>query len=206
RPTTTTVPATTTVTVPTTGGCTKVVSPGESISNAESGAGPGDVICLHGGIYRERVTFSRAGTPSALITITSYPNEAATIDGTGLGLGRQDALLSVAGGANYLRIRGLRVVHSGGRGISNDGAHNEFLSNVVFDTQNSGIITTNWSADADHNLYDGNDVSFTVMSNVPCSTGGGWESAINHYNGGAHASGGNIWRNNTIHNNNGEGM
>jgi hypothetical protein len=206
RARTITVPGTTDVRVPTTIGCTEVVSPGESITNAESAARPGDVICLHGGTYREKVTFSHAGTASALITITSYPNETVTIDGTGLGLGRQDALLNVAGGANYLRIRGLRVVHSAGRGISNDGAHNEFLSNVVSDTQNSGIITTNWYADADHNLYDGNDVSFTVMSNVPCSTGGGWESAINHYNGGGHASGYNIWRNNSIHNNNGEGM
>lgn len=201
-----TVPSTTPATVPTAVGCTRVLSPGDSISNAEAGANPGDVICLRGGTYREKVSLSHAGAPGALITVTSYPNETATIDGTGLGLGNHDALLDVAGGADYLRVRALRVQHSGGRGISNDGAHNEFLDNVVFDTKNAGIITTDWSGNADHNLYDGNDVSFTVMSNAPCATGGGWESAIDHYSGGGHATGYNVWRNNTIHDNNGEGM
>ncbi len=221
RPPTTT----TTTTVPAQPGCTRFVStsgsdansgtssaPFRTISHAEAVAIPGQVVCVRAGVYGERVNLSRAGTAGARITVTGAPGETAVIDGAGLSIGRTDGLFNIGGGADYLTVQNLTIRNSSGRGLVNDGSHNRVENTTITNIANAGLLTTNWSAAATDNEYVGNDISFTVQANDchtaadRCVVTGGWESAINHYNGGPHAYGHNVVRANRIHDNDGEGM
>ena len=61
---------------------TSIEAPLKTIQRAVDLAMPGATILLRGGVYRETVTTSRSGTPTAAITIQSYTNEAVTVSGT----------------------------------------------------------------------------------------------------------------------------
>jgi hypothetical protein len=225
--TSTTLPPTTTTTSPPPPqpACTRFVStsgsdanPGTSsaplrtISHAEATASPGQVVCVRGGVYSERVNLTRAGTANARLTVTGAPGETAIVDGATLPIGGTDGLFNIAGGADYLTVQNLTIRNSSGRGLVNDGSHNRVLDTTITNIHNAGLLTTNWSAAATDNEYAGNDISYTVQGNDchspadPCQATGGWESAINHYNSGPYPFGHNIVRANRIHDNDGEGM
>jgi hypothetical protein len=112
---------------------------------------------------------------------------------------------------HHVEVRGLTIQNSSGRGLVNGGSYNRVVGTHIRNTQQSGILTTNWSAPATHNEYLGNDVTRTVLANAcsapsdPCAATGGWESAINQYDEGASAAGGNTYAGNLVHDNNGEG-
>ena len=189
-----------------------VSSPFRTISHAEAAARPGDVVCVRAGTYREEVRLTRSGAKSSRITVSGAPNELAIIDGTGLSVGPTDALLGIADGTNYVTVRDLTIRNSSGRGIVNGGSHNRVINSTITRIRNAGLLTTNWSAAATHNEYVGNEISYAVQSNDchvpsdPCVTKGGWESAVNVYDQGAGAVGHNLYANNRIHDNDGEGM
>jgi hypothetical protein len=42
---------------------------------------PGDTLYLRGGVYHEKVSLSRSGTPDAPVVVASYPGELAVLDG-----------------------------------------------------------------------------------------------------------------------------
>ena len=62
---------------------TRTNAPLATITNAYSLAGPGDVIYLRGGTYRQQVTLPAtvAGSPGSPITLTAYTNETPVISG-----------------------------------------------------------------------------------------------------------------------------
>jgi Periplasmic copper-binding protein (NosD) len=205
--------------------CTAHVAPGGSdanagsstapyatVSHAQSVAQPGDVVCVRGGVYHERVRLPRSGRGGAPITVGAYPGEAPVLDGTGIALKRTDALFEIAAGANYVTVQGLVIRNSSGRGLVNGGSYNRVLGATISNIANAGLLTTNHTAPAADNEYVGNDISFTVQSNNchtssdPCTATGGWESAINHYTAGGHRFGHDVYRANNVHDNGGEGM
>lgn len=55
--------------------------PWKSVNRALRGRQPGDTVCLRGGIYYEHVVVPVSGSEELPITIRSYPNELAVIDG-----------------------------------------------------------------------------------------------------------------------------
>jgi Secretion system C-terminal sorting domain len=58
-------------------------NPWQTIEYAINNIYPGDILYLRGGVYNEQVTSVRSGTADAYITISSYNNEDAIIDGSG---------------------------------------------------------------------------------------------------------------------------
>jgi hypothetical protein len=189
-----------------------IAAPYATISHAQASAAPGQVVCVRGGVYHERVRLTRSGRASAPIVVGAYPGEVPVIDGSGVGVNRTDALVEIAGGTSYVTLQGLVIRNSSGRGVVNGGSHNRVLGSTIANTANAGLLTTNIAAPATNNEYVGNDISFTVRSNNchtpsdPCTAAGGWESAINHYTAGAHPFGNDVYRGNNVHDNFGEGM
>lgn len=61
---------------------TSIDAPLKTIQQAVTLAMPGSSIFIRGGVYRETVTTSRSGTPTAPITLQNYKNEVVTVSGT----------------------------------------------------------------------------------------------------------------------------
>ena len=58
-----------------------LASPWRTLAHSLKQLKPGDTLYLRGGVYHEHVVMPRSGEPGKPITIRSYPNELATIDG-----------------------------------------------------------------------------------------------------------------------------
>ena len=84
-------------------------TPWRTIQKAADSAQPGDVVCVRGGVYNERVTLHVSGTASASITFQSYPGETAIIDGTGITVPDDDNGLVYIKDQAYLVIRDLEI-------------------------------------------------------------------------------------------------
>jgi Right handed beta helix region len=76
-----------------------VVAPFQTAQKLVSSLAPGQTGCLRAGTYTESVSFRKAGTGSAPITLTAYPGETATIVGR----------VFVAEGADYTTVTGLNL-------------------------------------------------------------------------------------------------
>ncbi|MDX6452930.1 MAG: hypothetical protein QOH16_2979 [Gaiellaceae bacterium] len=79
--TTTTSPTTTATQPPSTGQCTRVASPGDSVTAFVSSLTAGQTGCLHGGVYTGAVSIRAGGRPGVPVTLTSFPGERARIVG-----------------------------------------------------------------------------------------------------------------------------
>lgn len=84
-------------------------APWRTIQHAAETAGPGDVVCVRGGVYGERVSFAVSGTADAPITFQSYPGETAVIDGTGLSVPAAETALLLITDQHHLIVRGFEV-------------------------------------------------------------------------------------------------
>lgn len=60
---------------------TSLKAPLRTIQQAVNVAMPGDTVMVRGGTYRETISTSRSGTPTARITIRNYKNEGVTVNG-----------------------------------------------------------------------------------------------------------------------------
>lgn len=107
---------------PTPAACTRVVAstgldanpgtpaaPWRTIQHAADTAVPGDVVCVRGGVYVERVTFTVSGAPGAPISFRSYPGETAIIDGTGLTVPAAETALLLIADRHDLIVQGFEV-------------------------------------------------------------------------------------------------
>lgn len=84
-------------------GCTRTVSPGASVGAAVEALRAGETLCLRGGTYTGNVTAALGkGTPTAPITVMSYPGERATLVGA----------TKLLGGEHW-RVRGLGFTNPG---------------------------------------------------------------------------------------------
>jgi len=126
---------------------------------------PGDTICIRGGTYTAFTDPTSlafhvilAGTPSAPITIRSYPGERAIIDGGLIPDGSNSAEQSdtfIITGGGYVTIRDLELTNSstdrvssrpGGFGVEAPGV--KLINNVIHDT-GGGIGSNDTSYDAE---------------------------------------------------------
>lgn len=113
--------------------------PWKTVQKAADTLVAGDTVYVRAGTYAERVFPLNSGAAGQLVTYAAYPGEAVTIDGTGLTVPADEGLFNV-GSAQYLRVTGFRLIHSGHTGIHADGgAHLEILRNETYDTASSGI-------------------------------------------------------------------
>jgi parallel beta-helix repeat protein len=175
--------------------CHTTISAPASISSAENAASPGDVVCLHGGVYAQVVTLSHSGTSASPITVTSYPGESAILDGSGASLGSSNGIVTVSG--NYVTLSNVELRNSSGRGVSLTGTGDVVSKNKLHDMKFNGLI-----AAGTNEVIEGNEVWNTVMSNQNDSRGSaGWAEAMN-----AWQATNTTFRNNYIHDNWGEGI
>ncbi len=192
--------------------CTQSIRPGTSISHAEGALAPGAVLCLHGGIYHEKVTLRAGGTAQKPVFVRAAPGETPVIDGSGVTVHHNDGLFNIDAGANYLVVDGLTIQHSASRGLVNDASNVTVQRSKILFSADAGIMTTNWSGPATNDVYVANEIAYNVASNDcktptdPCHNSGGWESATNFYAAGSNLYGPVVFRGNNIHDNDGEGM
>ena len=156
----------------------------------------GDTVTVSAGVYHEYVSVDKS------ITLIS---NSATIDGVNASGNVTDGLVSVV--ASNVKFQGFTISNAKTYGLANFGNNNQFVNNVIHHTQGAGI----WMRDGKFNTFDGNELYDAVLLNSaglngtyytcnPVATS--WPSAINSWG----AAGSNIWRNNNVHDNCGEGM
>ena len=171
-------------------------APCKTIKKGISVTQNGDTVIVSAGVYREYVAVNKS------ITVIS---NGATIDGVNASGTVTDGLVSVT--ANNVRFQGFTISNAKTYGLANFGSNNQFISNVIHHTQGAGI----WMRDGKFNTFDGNELYDTVLLNsvsfdgahYTCSpTATSWPSAINSWG----AASFNLWRNNNVHDNCGEGM
>jgi parallel beta-helix repeat protein len=150
--------------------CTKVASPSGSDSAAGTDAAPyktatklanslspGDVGCLHAGVYLEDVRMGRGGAAGAPVTLTSYPGERAKVVGR----------FYVPKGSNFVTVSNLDLDGTPTKGTndSNDPSptinaeDSTFIGNDVTNehSQICFLLGTSWGA-AKNTLIKGNRI------------------------------------------------
>jgi len=128
--------------------------PWRTIGKAAAMLVAGDTVYIKAGVYRERVVPLNSGSVGSDITYAAYPGDAVTIDGTGVDVPEYGGLFDLTG-RDYIRVAGLRVIHSGYYGIVADhSSHITIEHDYTYDTYSSGI--SSWSSD--NVIVDGNEV------------------------------------------------
>jgi len=130
-------------------------APWKTIQKAANSVQPGDVVCVRGGTYKERVTINVSGTAGAYITFQSYPGETAILDGTGLTVPADDNGMVYIKDRAYVIVKGFEVrnyktstknrVPIGIR-ITGTAHHVEIRNNVIHHIEHNG--TTKNGTDA----------------------------------------------------------
>ena len=128
----------------------------------------GDTVYIRGGTYNERVDlYYKGNSAGPYITFTNYPGETVTIDGTGIAIPNGEGLFEI-NKTDYIRVSGLRVVHSNGAGI--DTLYSNYITidhNYTNDTVKSGVSA--WGAT--HAVVDSNEITLACNAhpNYPAS-------------------------------------
>jgi hypothetical protein len=128
--------------------------PWRTVQKAADTLVAGDTVYIRAGTYHERVVPQNSGSAGQPITYAAYPGETVTIDGTGVVVPEYSGLFDLAE-RDYIRVSGLRVIHSNYYGIVADtSSHVTIEYNYVYDTYSSGI--SSWSSN--NIIVDGNEV------------------------------------------------
>jgi parallel beta-helix repeat protein len=176
--------------------------PWRTIRKATNTVRAGDAVYVRGGTYQEKVSVSKTASANAPITISSYPNELAIIDGSNSmpGGGNISASLVSITGA-YVTFQNFEVRNSTGRCVQLSGAGSKAIGNNVHHCMDIGLYIAGSSITADSNKV--------------------WRASENNYNHAASSwSGGLAWgaagspntasnaviKNNFIYQNSGEGL
>ncbi len=140
----------------------------------------GDTLYIRAGDYPERVVPQNSGSEGNPITYAAYPGEVVTIEGTGVDVPEYSGLFDLTG-RDYLRISGLRVIHSKYYGIvAENSSHIVIERNTTYDTYSSGI--SSWNS---HDIIvDGNEVVGACtgiwQEHISISNTGSFEVRYNH--------------------------
>jgi hypothetical protein len=142
----------------------------------------GDTLFLRGGTYAEAVDIEQSGSASLPITIASYDQETAIIDGQhNLPAAAWDDLIAVRG--NYVVIRDLHIKNSNWLGLVLYGDHNQAINLWVEGNNEQGILVR-----GDYCLVDNCDVHANCRHNENgAQAGGGWACALCMGRGGSHS-------------------
>jgi len=128
--------------------------PWRTIQKAADTLVAGDTVYIRAGVYSERVVPQNSGSAGQPITYAAYPGETVTIDGMGVIVPDYQGLFDLAG-RDYVRVSGLRVIHSNYYGIvADNSSHVTIEYNYTYDTYSSGISSWN----SNNIIVDGNEV------------------------------------------------
>jgi len=158
---------------------------------------PGDTLCIRGGSYHQTVYATNSGNSTDYITITSYPGETAIFDGEYTIPSSQGTPLILLKG-DYMALNNLIVKRSYYTGVTAIGNYN-IISNVkAFESMDGGLI-----AIGNYTLIENSESGWNCLSNVNMTrTRGTWGAGLTAARHPYYA----ILRNNTIHDNWGEGL
>ena len=148
--------------------------PFKTIQRAMWYATPGTTIQVRGGTYylaSNEWIGNQSGTASAPITITSYPNEWAILDGSNTPVNYSAVSLA----ANYIVVQWLEIQNSRGFGIEMSGNHNVVHDCVIHDSWKSGLRAYNtWQTVYNCTFHD--NVRINVNHDV-----NGWPADLEGY-------------------------
>jgi len=120
-----------------------IAHPWRTIQKAANTMVAGDTVYIRAGTYAEQVIPQNSGSAGQPITYAAYPSETAIIDGTGVAVPEYSGLFNLAG-RDYIRVSGLRVIHSDYYGIvAENSSHVTIEYNYTYDTYSSGISSWN---------------------------------------------------------------
>jgi len=114
-------------------------NPWKTIIYAIDNVYPGDVLYLRAGVYNEQLLPVRSGSGNAYITISTYNNEDAYIDGTGVTSGNNGCLIS----NSYMKFRGFTVRNWLHDGITFSNCQFIELKNIKVTAVTGGISLKN---------------------------------------------------------------
>lgn len=86
-----------------------LATPWRTVQKATNSAQPGEIVCVRGGTYNERVTINVSGAAGAYITFQSYPGETAILDGTGLAVPNADNGMVYVKDRSYIIVKGFEI-------------------------------------------------------------------------------------------------
>jgi hypothetical protein len=120
-----------------------VAYPWRTIQKAADTLTAGDTVYIRAGVYQEQVVPQNSGSAGQPITYAAYPGETAIIDGTHVAVPEYSGLFNLAG-RDYIRVSGLRVIHSDYYGIvAENSSYITIEYNYTYDTYSSGISSWN---------------------------------------------------------------
>lgn len=179
-------------------------NPFASVEKAQAFVGPGTRVLFRGGTYKRTLKISKgSGTESQPVVYTTYNNEKVIIDGTGLQIAENDALVNL-NQVNNIQFIGFEVVNSSGRGINAYNSNNILIkNNIVHETMFKAI-----GGSGSNITIDGNETYNAAMVNAKGVMGThGWPQVISSAKkpDGSASTNFNI-TNNYIHDSWGEGI
>jgi hypothetical protein len=120
-----------------------VAYPWRTIQKAANTMVAGDTVYIRAGTYPEQVIPQNSGSAGQPITYAAYPGETAIIDGTHVAVPEYNGLFNLMG-QDYIRVSGLRVIHSDYYGIvAENSSYVTIEYNYTYDTYSSGISSWN---------------------------------------------------------------
>ncbi|NVB40857.1 right-handed parallel beta-helix repeat-containing protein [Pseudenhygromyxa sp. WMMC2535] len=120
-------------------------SPWASVSRALEAVAPGDGVAIHVGTYSERVAITVSGEAERYISIYAAGDGEVVFDGAGVDLDEGEVGQWVRGlvhvhDAGYVRISGLRIIHSSDNAIAASLAHHVVIEGCeTYDSVSSGL-------------------------------------------------------------------
>ena len=120
----------------------------------------GDTVFVKTGIYNEQVTvYGKSGTASSQTTISAYPGDLPIIDGTGINIDGEGALVMIWD--KFITFSGFEIRNSSKNGVTtSDEGHNLIRHNNIHDVMGQGI-----GLGGDNDIAEYNVVYNTSMNN-----------------------------------------
>ena len=102
----------------------------------------GDSVVIRGGVYAERVYIQKPGTADAPIRLAAYEGEQPVIDGAGLSIA-EDAALVVVQQSQDVSLSGLTIRNAGGRGLAVNQSSRVSVNGCAIETCYAGGLHAN---------------------------------------------------------------
>jgi hypothetical protein len=133
--------------------------PWRTIQKAANTVIAGDTVSVAGGIYNEKVVFTRSGTASQKIIFKNVAGQTPIIDGQGLSIPTYDTLISIKG-VGYMRLEGFEIKNSAYWVIyiGGESHHLELSSLDIHDGAMSGMFIDGPRSRPAFSLISGNKV------------------------------------------------
>ncbi|MEF2966821.1 choice-of-anchor Q domain-containing protein [Paenibacillus sp. M1] len=166
-------------------------SPWKTLQKAAGSAKPGDTVYVRGGVYNEFVNFKVSGTATGPITFQNYEQEIPIVDGSGLSLAKNQALMLLSN-VSYITISGFEIRNlstssssydPAGIRVKDGGSRIQLLNNNVHHIENTSksgnghgihVLGNSSTAITDliisgnqvHHLKTGKSESLTLSGNI----------------------------------------